>query len=81
MDDKIQVKIELLEQLEKVRQQMVLLDWIEEKLVEMKLLAQRILDEALTQEEIQSINKQVNQLEVQVKILNKQYNERSKELC
>lgn len=79
MEDKImskaEVKTGLQEQLEKVRQKLLLLDEIEAKLLQMKSLAQRILDEALTENEIGQINRNVNELEVQVRLLNKHYDE------
>ncbi len=63
------VKKQLEEQLEKVKQRLQMLDMIEEKLFQMKELAQRVIDEDLTDEEIQEINKQVQNLGEQVKLL------------
>lgn len=46
-----------------------MLDMIEEKLFQMKELTQRVIDEDLTDEEIQQINEQVQNLGEQVKLL------------
>jgi hypothetical protein len=69
MTEQEQVKKQLQEQLEKVKQRLQILDLIEEKLFQMKELAQRVIDEDLTDEEIQEINKQVKNLGEQVKLL------------
>ncbi|AKL93785.1 hypothetical protein CACET_c02690 [Clostridium aceticum] len=69
MTEKEQVKKQLQEELEKVKQRLQMLDMIEEKLFQMKELAQRVVDEDLTDEEIQEINKQVQTLGEQVKLL------------
>ena len=63
------VKKQLQEQLEKVKQRLQILDMIEEKLFQMKELSQRVIDEDLTDEEIQEINKQVQNLGEHVKLL------------
>lgn len=63
------VKRQLQEQLEKVKQRLQILDMIEKKLFQMKELARRVIDEYLTDEEIQEINKQVQDLGEQVKLL------------
>ena len=69
MTEQEQVKKQLEEQLEKVKRRLQILDMIEEKLLQMKELAQRVIDEELTDEEIQEINKQVQNLGEQVKLL------------
>jgi len=69
MTEQEQVKKQLQEQLENVRQRLQLLDMIEEKLFKMKELTQRVIDEELTDEEINEINKQVQNLGEQVKLL------------
>lgn len=69
MPEQEQVKKQLEEQLEKVRRRLQILDMIEEKLFQMKELAQRVIDEGLTDEEIQQFNKEVQNLGEQVKLL------------
>ncbi|SHI62303.1 hypothetical protein SAMN02745975_00267 [Geosporobacter subterraneus DSM 17957] len=69
MTYKDHIKKELEEQLERVKQRLQILDMIEEKLFQMRELAQRVVDEDLTDEEIQKINKQVKYLEEQVRLL------------
>lgn len=67
MTDKDQARKELEEHLERVKLRIQLLDMIEEKLLQMRELAQRVIDEDLTDEEIQKINNEVKDLEEQVK--------------
>ncbi len=69
MVDNDNIKKELEKQLEKVKKRLHILDIIDEKLLHMMELAQRALNEDLNDEEIQMINKQVKNLEVQVKLL------------
>lgn len=69
MTEQEQVKKQLQEQLEKVKQRLQIIDRIEEKLFKMKELAQKVIDEDLIDEEIQEINKQVQNLGEQVKLL------------
>ncbi len=52
-------KEQLIEQLKKVNMRLQILDTIEEKLLRMKKLAQRVVQEDLTEKEIEDINKQV----------------------
>ncbi len=77
MTEKEHVKQELEEQLRKVKQRLQMLDMIEEKLLQMKKLAQRVVDNDLCEEEIEEINFQVKNLEEQVKLLDYQ----STQLC
>ena len=69
MIEQDQVKEQLQEQLEKVKQRLQILDMIEEKLFQMKELAQRVIDEDLSDNEIQDINNEVQNLGQQVKLL------------
>ncbi len=64
-----QARKQLEEDLEKVNARLQILDMIGEKLLEIKKLAQRVIDEDLNDKEIQEINKQVQGLEEQVKLL------------
>jgi len=64
-----QVKKQLEGQLDKVNHRLQILDMIEEKLFKMKELAQRVIDEELNEEDIQEINKRVQDLGEQVKLL------------
>ncbi len=65
------------EQLKKVTQRLQILDMIEEKLLQMRRLAQRVIDEELIDEEIKGINLQVQNLEEQVRLLNSESTELS----
>lgn len=69
MTEQEQIRKELQDQLEKVKHRLELLDMLDERLFEMKDLAQRVLDEELTKREIKKINKRVKYLEEQVKLL------------
>ncbi len=71
------LKKELEEQLKKVIRRLQILDMIEEKLLQMKELAQRVIDEELTDNEIQGINLKVKSLEEQVRLLNSESTELS----
>ncbi len=71
------LKKELEEQLKQVIQRLQILDMIEEKFLQMRELAQRVIDEELTDNEIQGINLKVQSLEEQVRLLNSE----STELC
>ena len=71
------VRKQLEKQLEKVNRRLEILDMIEEKLVCMKVLTQRIIDEDLTDEEILEINMEVNNLGEQVSLLDMQATELS----
>jgi hypothetical protein len=72
MTEQEQVKEQLQEQLEKVKQRLQILDMIEEKLFQMKELAQRVIDEDLSDNEIQDINNEVQNLGQQVKLLDRE---------
>ena len=64
-----QAKKQLIDQLEKVKFRLEILDMIEEKLLKMKDLAQRVVDEDLSDKEISEINLEVKNLGDQVKLL------------
>ncbi|ABR46961.1 hypothetical protein Amet_0736 [Alkaliphilus metalliredigens QYMF] len=74
MEDQEQVKKEMEQQLEKIKYRIQMLDLIEEKLFQMRELAQRVIDEELSNEEIENINQQVKTLEKQFKLLNSESN-------
>lgn len=69
MKDKDHIKEELEEQLETVKQRLQILDMIEGKLIQMRELAQTVLDEELTNIEIQEINTKIDFLREQVRLL------------
>ncbi len=71
------VKKQLEKQLEKVNRRLEILDMIEEKLLCMKVLTQRVIDEDLTDEEILEINMKANKLGEQVNLLDMQVTELS----
>ena len=71
------VRKQLEKQLEKVNRRLEILDMIEEKLLCMKVLTQRVIDEDLTDEEILEINMKVNNLGEQVSLLDMQVTELS----
>ena len=71
------IKKKLEKQLEKVNRRLEILDMIEEKLVCMKVLTQRVIDEDLTDEEILEINMKANKLGEQVSLLDMQATELS----
>ena len=75
MTDDIRKQLE--KQLEKVNIRLEILDMIEEKLLCMKVLTQRVIDEDLTDEEILEINMKVNNLGEQVSLLDMQATELS----
>lgn len=69
MAEQDQVKKQLIEQLKKVNMRLQILDIIENKLLKMKNLAQRVVEEDLTEKEIEEINKQVQELVAEVDLL------------
>ena len=69
MTEQARVKKELEAQLEKVKHRLQILDMIEERLFQMRELAQKVVDEDLTEEELQKINQQVKYMEEQVRLL------------
>lgn len=72
-----QVKKELIEQLEKVNMRLQILDMIENKLLKMKELGGRVVEEDLTEKEIEDINKQVQELIAEVELLDSEPTELS----
>ena len=77
MIEEDQVKKGLIESLEKVNFRLEILDMIEKKLLEMKELAQRVVEEDLTEKEIHDINKQVQELVTKVDLLDSEPTELS----
>ncbi len=71
------LKKELEEQLKKVIHRLQILDMIEEKLLQMRELAQRVIDEELTDKKIKGVNLHVKSLEEQVRLLNSESTELS----
>ena len=69
MIEQDEIRKELEEQLEKVKQRLQILDMMEHRLFEMRELAQRAIDEEMTEQEIKKINQRVRDLEQQVKLL------------
>ena len=77
MTEQDQASKKLIEQLEKVNIRLQILDMIENKLLKMKELAQRVVEEDLTEKEIEDINKQVQKLVAEVKLLDSEPTELS----
>lgn len=69
MENTDKLKQELEEVLSQVTDRLRILDMIEERLRHMRALAQRVINEALTQGEIEAINKQVKDLAQQINLL------------
>ena len=59
------------DQLEKVNLRMQILDMMESRLLKMRELAQRVVEEDLTEKEIQDIDDSVQELVKEVKLLDK----------
>lgn len=72
MKTKEEIKQALEEALNQVIERLSRLDMIEERLLRMKQLAQRVITEDLTEDEIKDINKQVNDLREQVSLLDRE---------
>ena len=77
MTEQDQAKKQLIEQLKKVNMRLQILDMIENKLLKMKELAGRVIEEDLTEKEIQDINKQVQELVAEVDLLDSEPTELS----
>ena len=69
MDEKEELKQELEQELQWIQYRQKMLDIIEEKLLEMRQLAERAKQENLTTGEIEAINARLNDLALQVKAL------------
>lgn len=67
-------KSQLEEQLKLVKQRIEILNMIEEKLIKMRELAQNVVDNDLTQREIEAISREVKSLEEQINLLNLESN-------
>ena len=63
------LKEELEQVLSQVADRLRILDMIEERLLHMRTLTQRVINEMLTQGEIEAINKQVKDLAQQINLL------------
>lgn len=74
MKDQRQVKEEMKQELERVKYRTEILDLIEEKLFKMRALAQRVVDEDLSDEETEEMNQQVQFLDQEIKLLNSESN-------
>ena len=70
-------KKQLIEQLKKVNMRLQILDMIENKLLKMKELGGRVVEEDLTEKEIEDINKQVQELVAEVDLLDSEPTELS----
>ncbi len=77
MTEQNQVKRQIEDQLKKVNFRLEILDMIEDKLLSMKKLAQRVVEEDLTEKEIGDINNQVQDLVEQVNLLDSEATELS----
>ena len=77
MTEQDQAKKQLIEQLNKVNMRLQILDMIENKLLKMKDLALRVIEEDLTEKEIQDINEQVQELVAEVDLLDSEPTELS----
>lgn len=69
MTEQDKARNQLKDQLKKVSFRLEILDMIEDKLFKMKRLAQRAVEEDLTEKEIQEINKTVQKLVAEVELL------------
>lgn len=72
MDEKGELKEELEQELQSVCYRQKMLDLIEEKLLQMRKLAERGKEEKLSPSEIEEINKKLNNLAVQIKALDEE---------
>lgn len=77
MTEQNQVKRQIEDQLKKVNFRLEILDMIGDKLLSMKKLAQRVVEEDLTEKEIGDINNQVQDLVEQVNLLDSEATELS----
>ena len=69
MKDKQAIKEELERELNQINIRLEILDMIEDRLINMRELAQRVINEDLTEEEMENMNKQVQDLKGQVVLL------------
>lgn len=65
-----EIKEELEKELNQVNIRLEILDMIEDRLIQMKELAERVINGHLTDEEMEKLNKQVQDLKSQVSLLN-----------
>ncbi|MCE5220767.1 MAG: hypothetical protein LLF98_05720 [Clostridium sp.] len=69
MDERKELKQELEEELQLVQYRMKMLYIMEEKLLQMKQLAEQAEQKSLTQEEMEALNSKLNDLAIQVRAL------------
>ncbi|MVX67369.1 hypothetical protein GKZ28_27495 [Clostridium chromiireducens] len=69
MDEREELKHELEQELRWVQYRIMILDLIDEKLLQMKLLAEKAKNDNLTKEELKALNTRINDLAMQVKAL------------
>ena len=69
MTERDEARKKLIEQLDKVNTRLQILDMIEDKLLNMKKLSQRVIEEDLIEKEIQDINKKVQALVAELELL------------
>lgn len=69
MKSKQEIKKELEKQLDQVNIRLEILEMIEDRLIQMKILAERVINEDLRDEEIEGLNKQVQGLKEEVILL------------
>lgn len=72
MDEREELREELEQELQWVKYRQKMLDNIEEKLLQMKELAQQAKDDNLSAEELATINTKINRLAVQVNALDEE---------
>lgn len=69
MEDKEYIRQALEKELIQVTTRLQMLDLIEERLLQMKQLAQSVINEDLTDDEIEKINKKISELKGQINLL------------
>ena len=69
MDEKEELKLELEQELQWVKYRQKMLDMMEEKLMEMKLLAEQAKQINMSSEELEIINNRLNNLASQVRAI------------
>lgn len=69
MKNKEKIKQELQKELDRVTDRLGRLAMIEERLLEMKELAQSVISQDLSSQEVKAVNKQLNNLKEQISLL------------
>lgn len=72
MDEREELKQELIEELQWVKYRIRMLDIIETKLVQMRTMAENAKEENLTENEVEQINREISNLAEQVKALDEE---------